>query len=82
VPIIGVTSTARNEKFSESEFNLEIMGKIDAKGDVIEGPSGSRGVIPPERRPGYVPPAPEPEAAPAEEPATEQPATETPTATP
>jgi len=75
VPIIGVTSTARNEKFSESEFNLEIMGKIDAKGDVVEGASSSynRGVIPPERRPGYVPPAPEPEAAPAEEPATENP---------
>src|SRR6185503_11922209 len=57
VPIIGVTSTARNEKFSESEFDMEIMGKIDAKGDVIGHPSGSKGVIPPERRPGYVPPA-------------------------
>ncbi len=82
VPIIGVTSTARNASFSDSEFNLEIMGKIDASGNVVEGPSGSNGVIPPERRPGYVPPAPEPEAAPAEEPVTEQPATETPTATP
>jgi hypothetical protein len=77
VPVIGVLSKTRQEGFAGKEFNLEIMGKIDASGNVVEGPSGKRGVVPPERRPGYVPPAPEPPAAaPAEEPAESAPPTE------
>jgi len=78
VPIIGVTSARKQENFSDKLFDLEIMGNIDASGNVIPG-EGSKGVVPPERRPGYVPPAPTPETAPAEQPVTE---TETPPATP
>jgi len=80
VPVIGVISKTPLESFSEKVFNLEIMGKIDVTGDVIEGSSGKLGVVPPERRPGYVapPPAAQTPDAPAEEPAA--PAAETPAA--
>ena len=68
VPVIGVLSSTRQDNFADTLFDLEVMGNIGPSGDVVPG-EGSHGVVPPERRPGYVPPPPAAEAPAAETPA-------------
>ncbi|HEY8143318.1 MAG TPA: hypothetical protein VIG06_11630 [Kofleriaceae bacterium] len=80
VPVIGVIRKSKMESFADTLFDLEQMGNIDVKGDVVPG-ENSRGVVPPERRPGYVPPPPAAETPAAETPAADQPAAETVTET-
>ena len=77
VPVIAVVHKTAKADFADTLFDLEEMGNIDQNGDVVPG-ENNRGVVPPERRPGYVrpPPAAETTTPAAETPAAETPATE------
>tara|TARA_R110002096_G_scaffold433381_2_gene652012 strand:- start:61115 stop:62293 length:1179 start_codon:yes stop_codon:yes gene_type:complete len=52
VPLVGVMASTSQTNFKKMEFDMEIMGTFNAKGDVVKGAGYQRqglGVIPPER---------------------------------
>ncbi len=52
VPVVGVLATEKHADFKNMEFDLQIMGKFNAKGDVVVSDGYKKdglGIVPPER---------------------------------
>ncbi len=54
VPVVGVIAPTTNKNFSKMEFDMQIMGTFNAKGEVVKGTGYAAkglGVIPADRQP-------------------------------